>query len=178
MKWRKDKSEAEVKARVLQKFFEADKSPNAPVILDNAEFKVFQGMIRSGEFDLGNIGGEVREQPTEWDRETWERLRRDAQNIPPAPLRFRPYNEMPPKTAAADPCKPEYYKTTIKGVVVTPWDVIDALGLDFYLGNTLKYLWRFRDKGGILDLKKARTNLDKAIADLEKRQTDAGKAKA
>lgn len=50
-------------------------------------------------------------------------------------------------------------------------DVIEALGLDYHLGNCLKYLWRAGRKGGgeklVEDLKKARFYLDRKIANLE-----------
>jgi hypothetical protein len=44
-----------------------------------------------------------------------------------------------------------------------PFDVIDAFGLDFYEGNVVKYLVRWRKKGGVADLRKARTYLDEII---------------
>lgn len=34
-------------------------------------------------------------------------------------------------------------------------------------GNVFKYLWRFRDKGGVESLKKARWYLDRLIKTLE-----------
>lgn len=47
--------------------------------------------------------------------------------------------------------------------------VIDAWGLGFALGNTVKYIARARHKGNELeDLKKARWYLDHRIAELEK----------
>ena len=39
--------------------------------------------------------------------------------------------------------------------------------MHFNIGNAVKYLWRFRDKGGIEDLKKARWYLDDHIKHLE-----------
>lgn len=39
--------------------------------------------------------------------------------------------------------------------------------MSFNLGNTVKYLWRWQNKGGIEDLKKARWYLDDAIKELE-----------
>jgi hypothetical protein len=54
----------------------------------------------------------------------------------------------------------EHYRQTS----IQPWDVIDAWSLDFYAGNTLKYLYRAGRKGAKLeDLKKARHYLDKMI---------------
>jgi hypothetical protein len=46
------------------------------------------------------------------------------------------------------------------------FDLIDALKLDFYLGNALKYLWRAGKKDGaskVDDLKKIRTYIDAAL---------------
>jgi hypothetical protein len=47
---------------------------------------------------------------------------------------------------------------------ITPWEIIDMLGLDFYEGSALKYLLRYRDKGGVKDLEKLRHYTDKMIA--------------
>jgi hypothetical protein len=44
-----------------------------------------------------------------------------------------------------------------------PWDFIAANGLGFFEGNIVKYVSRWRDKGGVEDLKKARHYLDKLI---------------
>jgi len=46
---------------------------------------------------------------------------------------------------------------------VQPWDFIVANRLDFWQGNILKYITRWRDKDGVIDLKKARHYLDKYI---------------
>jgi len=44
-------------------------------------------------------------------------------------------------------------------------------GYEFYLqGNILKYLWRYRYKNGIEDLKKARFYLNEMIAEYEGRE--------
>jgi hypothetical protein len=40
--------------------------------------------------------------------------------------------------------------------------------MNFDLGNAVKYIWRYQDKNGIEDLKKARWYLNDAIQDLEK----------
>ena len=46
-------------------------------------------------------------------------------------------------------------------------DAIEAAtdtGLEYYLqGNIIKYLWRYRYKSGVMDLKKAKWYLDKLI---------------
>lgn len=46
------------------------------------------------------------------------------------------------------------------------WDVITAWGLGFLDGNVVKYMSRWRTKGGVQDLLKARHYLDKLIEEL------------
>jgi hypothetical protein len=46
---------------------------------------------------------------------------------------------------------------------IQPWDFIAANQLGYFEGNIVKYVSRWRDKGGINDLKKARHYLDKLI---------------
>lgn len=43
------------------------------------------------------------------------------------------------------------------------WNVIADWGLGYFDGNAVKYLSRWRHKGGIEDLKKARHYIDKLI---------------
>ena len=50
-----------------------------------------------------------------------------------------------------------------KGKTVQPWDFIAANGLGFFEGNVVKYVTRWKDKGGVQDLHKARHYLDKLI---------------
>lgn len=68
-----------------------------------------------------------------------------------------------PKTAAAAVDHPPHY--TAGGIEAI--DAIEAWGLDFSLGNALKYIARSGKKAGadpIEDLLKARWYLDRAIA--------------
>lgn len=44
-----------------------------------------------------------------------------------------------------------------------PFDIIDEFSLDFYEGNIVKYIVRWRKKDGISDLRKARTYIDELI---------------
>jgi hypothetical protein len=62
--------------------------------------------------------------------------------------------------------------THYKEKPVQPWDYIAANGLGYFEGNVVKYVSRWRDKGGVEDLRKARHYLDKLI-ELETR--DVGK---
>jgi hypothetical protein len=50
-----------------------------------------------------------------------------------------------------------------KSKEIQPWDYIIANGIGYMEGNVIKYVSRWRDKGGIDDLRKARHYLDKLI---------------
>ena len=55
-----------------------------------------------------------------------------------------------------------HYKTTIE-----PWDAITSWGLGYLDGNVVKYMARWRKKGGLNDLKKAQHYLEKLIENEE-----------
>lgn len=50
-----------------------------------------------------------------------------------------------------------------KSKAIQPWDFIVSNGMGFLAGNVVKYVTRYKDKGGISDLEKARHYLDKLI---------------
>jgi len=50
-----------------------------------------------------------------------------------------------------------------KEMKIQPWDIIDAHKLDFYEGNALKYLLRYKEKNGVEDLKKAIHYIERLI---------------
>lgn len=52
---------------------------------------------------------------------------------------------------------------------IQPWDFIAANGIGFFEGNAIKYLSRWREKGGVDDLRKAAHYIEKLI-ELETRQ--------
>lgn len=54
-----------------------------------------------------------------------------------------------------------------------PWDVIDAWNLDFFLGNVVKYVARWEDKGGVEDLEKAQRYLEEKIKRIKNGQSTA-----
>ena len=64
---------------------------------------------------------------------------------------------------------PHYNKNGIETI-----DAIRAMtddGYEYYLqGNIMKYLWRYRYKNGVEDLKKARWYLDKLIEEVEAKE--------
>lgn len=53
--------------------------------------------------------------------------------------------------------------THYKGKAIQPWDYIVGNNLGYLEGNVVKYVSRWKDKGGIDDLRKARHYLDKLI---------------
>jgi hypothetical protein len=61
--------------------------------------------------------------------------------------------------------------THYKDKAVQPWDYIIGNNLGYLEGNVVKYVSRWRDKGGIQDLQKARHYLDKLI-EVESRKLD------
>lgn len=52
---------------------------------------------------------------------------------------------------------------------VQPWDFITDNDIPFLEGNAIKYISRWRDKGGLEDLRKAQHYLEKIIENEEKR---------
>jgi len=50
-----------------------------------------------------------------------------------------------------------------KAKAIQPWDYIASNDLGYFEGNIVKYVSRWKDKGGVEDLRKARHYLDKLI---------------
>lgn len=46
---------------------------------------------------------------------------------------------------------------------IQPWDIVVANKLNFFEGNALKYLLRWKQKDGVKDLLKAKHYIDKLI---------------
>lgn len=78
--------------------------------------------------------------------------------------RFTPVNAKPPQPSTVN--HPPHYQ----GEGVECIDAIAATGNaeGFCVGNAIKYLWRWKGKGGVEDLKKARWYLDWLIGYLER----------
>jgi hypothetical protein len=66
---------------------------------------------------------------------------------------------------------PDHYR----GDGLQPFDVINAFGLDFYEGNAIKYVLRWRKKNGVQDLRKARTYVQ-ILIDRAEQQVDEPQA--
>ena len=54
--------------------------------------------------------------------------------------------------------------THYRGHDLQVWDIVDMFDLDFWEGNALKYILRWREKGGVEDLKKAVHYLNNLIS--------------
>ncbi len=52
------------------------------------------------------------------------------------------------------------------------WDIVEMFGLSYMEGQITRYLFRWRKKGGIEDLHKARHYLDKMIEIEERREEE------
>lgn len=50
-----------------------------------------------------------------------------------------------------------------KAKAIQPWDYIASNELGYFEGNIVKYVSRWREKGGVDDLRKARHYLEKLI---------------
>ena len=46
---------------------------------------------------------------------------------------------------------------------IQPWDYIVSNGMTYLQGNAIKYLSRYKSKGGVEDLEKAKHYIDKII---------------
>lgn len=51
---------------------------------------------------------------------------------------------------------------------IEPWDFITSQGMSFLEGNIIKYVTRYKAKGGVADLFKAKTYLEKLIKEVVK----------
>jgi hypothetical protein len=58
--------------------------------------------------------------------------------------------------------------THYKSKAIQPWDYIVSNNLGYLEGNIVKYVSRWKDKGGVDDLKKAQHYLAKLIETQEK----------
>ena len=56
--------------------------------------------------------------------------------------------------------KPSYYN---KENGISPFEYIKANNLNFFEGNVIKYITRYKEKNGLEDLLKARTYLEELI---------------
>ena len=69
-------------------------------------------------------------------------------------------------TSPSDPVNPSHYKQgEIECIDALAAATADLKGIDAVCtANAIKYLWRWKQKGGIEDLRKARWYIDKLIA--------------
>lgn len=84
---------------------------------------------------------------------------------PPAP----PLEDEVTLTLPVNPMRGSWYTAIVRGMEIETYDIIDALGLNFYVGTVFKYLWRSGRKtdNPLEDALKARRTLDRYIEILE-----------
>lgn len=63
----------------------------------------------------------------------------------------------------------DHYKT---GSGIQHWDLVDMFGWDYFQGQVIKYLMRWKKKNGVQDLEKAKHYLEKYI-ELETKRADS-----
>ena len=56
-----------------------------------------------------------------------------------------------------------HLKLSYSNLPMEPWDFIQQNKLDFFEGNVVKYICRWKNKGGVDDLRKAITYIEKII---------------
>jgi hypothetical protein len=56
---------------------------------------------------------------------------------------------------------------------IQPFDYIRANNLDFFEGNVVKYITRYKKKNGLEDLEKAKHYLEEVIENFKKENKDA-----
>lgn len=72
------------------------------------------------------------------------------------------------RTANATQVGGDHYKTK----AIQPWDYILANNLGYLEGNIVKYVSRWKEKGGLADLHKASHYLQKLIEEIDKESTN------
>lgn len=85
------------------------------------------------------------------------------------PMLKAPMTIPAPAAPTTDATSPNYYAR----FKIQPLDFILANGIGFCEGNVIKYVCRYDGKNGLEDLQKARTYLDRLIADASARQAPA-----
>jgi hypothetical protein len=73
------------------------------------------------------------------------------------------YLKSEPMADLSAPSKTQVGGTHYSKHKIQPWDYVAANDLGYFEGSIVKYITRWRDKGGVEDLKKARHFLDKLI---------------
>lgn len=63
-----------------------------------------------------------------------------------------------------NPIEPNHYKGSIECIDAIA-EVVDVR--EFCIGNVIKYVWRYKNKNGLEDLKKAQWYLNRAIREIE-----------
>lgn len=101
-------------------------------------------------------------------REIMEQMQRDMQTKYGKPPNMDTHGEKPKGTLDI-----QYGGDHYKKMPIQPWELIDAMypgikGEAFYVGTAMAYFMRWKEKGGLLDLKKGIHTLEHFIENMEK----------
>lgn len=79
---------------------------------------------------------------------------------------------IPPTSKSSDSNEKQIGGRHYKRLKIQVWDYIIANDLDYFQGSITKYVTRWKDKGGVEDLHKAKHFLDKYIVTMEEKFKD------
>lgn len=99
-----------------------------------------------------------------WDT---KRVLRKADDMNTVAMSDDYYSSICPADDVCDATNPSHYNRR----KIEPWDYVMANGLDYFEGNVVKYVTRWKEKGGVEDLKKAIKYLERMIKEYDKQNT-------
>lgn len=104
------------------------------------------------------------------------KLERVQMELQDAVMSAQTFTVSPPSKPMSQANKIQVAGSHYKGKTIQPWDFIAANELGYFEGNIVKYVSRWRDKGGVDDLRKAQHYLQKLIElQVQTPQIDGGK---
>ena len=82
---------------------------------------------------------------------------------------FLPHSGSPSVVTDVDPVNPSHYRQgKVECIDAIESATVGLLGIEaYYVGQVIKYVWRWKLKGGSVDLKKAAWNLDRLLLSVE-----------
>ena len=126
------------------------------------------GVVYDEKDIIGNNSvSEWLEYNKEWDYKEWEEVVEDFIDISEQ-LRIIDYS---PNFDEHIHINPQHYKNgKVECIDAIESAVVGKVGIEAKcVGDIIKYLWRYEDKNGIVDVKKAKWYLDKLISVLEEK---------
>ena len=97
----------------------------------------------------------------------WEQELKEAERIAREEALMELASRDPREAAAKAVTKTQVGGNHYLQIPISPWEIIKKNNLDFFEGNALKYLLRYKYKGGIEDLEKAKHYIDAIITNMK-----------